>query len=180
VRGGLRFVAALLVLTGFAATAQAGHHRHHYYGGEGSSLSQACRSAAAQGGPCGCMAEERIFGTSAHVLNGLNLWMARTWLAFPRATPTPGMAAVWGTHHVEAVVAASGNTVTTEGPYGRRTVSLAAVKIVDPHGGTRYASRDAGAAPHHYRHYASRHYGRGSYRVASAGMYSGIGFGNSN
>ena len=200
-----RVFVALFVLMGFAATAQAGQHRHHhvlpsyprqctmlnpgdvcaYWGREtfrcdksggctkpsyadgGTVLSPSCRIARSQGGPCGCVAEEKIFGTSAHVLNGLNLWMARTWLAFPRATPAPGMAAVWGTHHVEAVVAVNGNTVTTDGPYGRRNVSLAAVRIVDPHGGSRYVSRET-----------SHHYGRGSYRVASVGQFVGTGYGS--
>ena len=99
----------------------------------------------------------------------MNLWMARAWLAFPRAAPAPGTAAVWGTHHVEVVVAVNGNTVTTDGPYGRRTVSIAAVRIVDPHGGGSYASRET-----------SHRYGRGSYRVASAGQYSGTGYGGSS
>src|SRR5208282_4580927 len=69
----------------------------------GGSLPGPCYLARRQGGPCGCVAMGHIFGRYDHVLNGMNLWLARTWLGFPRTSPRAGTAAVWGTRHVEAV-----------------------------------------------------------------------------
>ena len=125
------------------------------YAGYGNGLSQACRQAASMGGPCGCVAAEKLLGTSAHVVNGVNVWLANGWLAFPRTSPAPGTAAVWPGRHVEAVVAVNGDgTVTTDGPYGTRRVRIGSVVFVDPHGAarTRYA---AVSYRHRYRH---RHY----------------------
>ncbi len=132
------------------------HVRAHYrrsYAHYGRSYSRAlpspCYLAARQGGPCGCVAMGHIFGRYDHVLNGMNLWLARTWLGFPRTSPRPGTAAVWGTHHVEAIISNNGDgTITTSGPYGNRRVRIASVAIVDPHGG--YASHHEGR----HRHYA--------------------------
>ena len=144
------------------------HHRHyaraHYgrsYGHHGGSLPGPCYLARRQGGPCGCVAEGKIFGRFDHVLNGINHWLANAWLGYPRTSPRPGTAAVWRGHsHVEAVISNNGDgTVTTDGPYGQRRVRIASVVIVDPHGGyvghregsRRYARRHYG---HHYRRYA--------------------------
>ncbi len=128
---------------------QARHGRsysHRSYSG----LPGPCYVARRQGGPCGCVAMGHIFGRYDHVLNGMNLWLARTWLGFPRTSPAPGMAAVWGAHHVEAIVATNGDgTITTSGPYGNRRVRIGSVTIVNPHGG--YAGHRES------RHYASRH-----------------------
>jgi hypothetical protein len=113
------------------------------------------------GGPCGCVASEKLFGHSVR-----ELWLARNWLQFPRASPGPGTAAVWpGRRHVEAVVASNGDgTVTTDGPYGTRRVSLRSVVIVDPHG-SAVAGRGEGHPARHHHAYAwhrwrHRHYAR--------------------
>ena len=179
-RAGLRVVVAILVLTSFAATAQAGHHRrhHHHYARHsygGGRVSGVCWTAARMGGPCGCEAAKVAFGQPIR-----DLWLVANWLRrFPRTGPQVGAAAIWGRHHVEIVTAVHGDgTVSTTGSVGHSHVAASRLTFVDPHGGSRYASRDGGRAePHHYRHYASRHYGRGSYRVASSGQYSGTGYG---
>ena len=154
-------VAFAIVLA--AGPAEARHHHHHYASSRitahrGWGLPGPCYLAARQGGPCGCVAEGKIFGRHDHVLNGWNPWRAIEWILFPTATAAPGMAAVWRNgHHVEAVVSGvHGGNVTTEGPYGLRQVRLSAVVIVNPHGErsghlpTRYAA-------HHYQHYAHRY-----------------------
>lgn len=118
-----------------------------------------CYLARRQGGSCGCVAMGHIFGRYDHVLNGMNLWLARTWLGFPRSSPKPGTAAVWGTHHVEAVVADNGDgTITTSGPYGNRRVKIASVAIVDPRGG--YVGHREGHSRYAYRHWQHRRYAR--------------------
>jgi hypothetical protein len=120
------------------------HHtsraRHHY--AYRVTLPGPCYVAARMGGPCGCTAESKIFGTTEHVLNGMNLWLAREWHRFPRSlSPQPGDAAIWGNYHVEAIIANNGDgTVTTDGPYGQRRVRISSVSIVNPRGGLRYAT----------------------------------------
>ncbi len=131
--------------------------RHRHYGrsyGHGS-LPGPCYEAARKGGPCGCTAESIIFGTTAHVLNGLNLWLARTWHVFETASPSPGMAAIWGNHHVEAIVSNVHNGhFTTSGPYGYREVRVGSVRVVNPHGG-----HVASYARHRHRYaYRRRHW----------------------
>jgi hypothetical protein len=112
------------------------HVAHSRHGG---SIPGPCYVAARMGGPCGCTAESIIFGTTAHVLNGLNLWLARTWHVFETASPAPGMAAIWGNRHVEAIVSnVHGGYFTTSGPYGRREVRVGSVRVINPHG---YAAR---------------------------------------
>lgn len=138
----LALIALMLAVGSSAAQARHRHHgrhhtRHHHYAHHWAyhGLSGACRQAAAMGGPCGCVAEELIFGRSDHVLGGRNLWLAQAWLGFPRSAPGPGKAAVWPHRHVEAVVRTNGDgTITTNGPYGMRRVRLASVVIVNPHG----------------------------------------------
>jgi hypothetical protein len=177
----IRVFAALLVLTNFAATAQAGHHRRHHHGHSYRSGDGAYNLAVRQGGPCGLTVERIVFGTSAHVLNGWNPWRAVEWNRFRHASPAPGMVAVWRNgHHVGVISAVHGDgTFSVTGSSNHARVTLAQVSVVDPHsGGSRYASRDVSVATsRRYRHYASRHYGRGSYRVASSGQYSGTGYG---
>ena len=132
-------------------------HRRGYTGVRWAGLSPSCRQAASQGGPCGCVAAEKLLGTSAHVVNGVNVWLANGWLAFPRMSPAPGTAAVWPGRHVEAVVAVNGDgTVTTDGPYGMRRVRTAGLIFVDPRGIT--INRRYAAVAHRprwrHRHYA--------------------------
>lgn len=102
--------------------------------GAGLGLSAACRQAAAMGGPCGCYAQEILFGTSNHT----SLWLANSWLRFPRATPAPGMAAVWPGRHVAVIIASNGNgTVTVNDSWNHaHVVSTRGLVIVDPRGGS--------------------------------------------
>ena len=122
-------------------------------------LSSACSSAARQGGPCGCMSEEHFFGTSVHVLNGNNLWLAATWAqVFPHVSAAPGTAAVFrggrrGYYHVAPVVAVDGSRITISDAYGTRSVSASNVTFVQPDGsGFSFASNDGGTTlrPRHY------------------------------
>jgi hypothetical protein len=138
--------------------AEVPHGNLYRYRG-GGALPGPCYLARRQGGSCGCVAMGHIFGRYDHVLNGMNLWLARTWLGFPRSSPKPGTAAVWGTHHVEAVVADNGDgTITTSGPYGNRRVKIASVAIVDPRGG--YVGHREGHSRYAYRHWQHRRYAR--------------------
>jgi hypothetical protein len=52
---------------------------------------------------CGCGASVRLFGRSVR-----ELWLAANWLKFPRAIPSPGMAAV-RQHHVMILEAQGSN-----------------------------------------------------------------------
>jgi hypothetical protein len=106
-------------------------------------LDAACRSAARQGGPCGCWAQEHFFGSSARLYNGANLWMARTWAqVFPHVAAAPGTAAVWPNgHHVAPVIAVNGDgTVTVHDSWGDHAVRATRLTFVNPH-----AARYAGA-----------------------------------
>jgi hypothetical protein len=93
-------------------------------------LSSECWRARSLGGPCGCVASEHIFGHSVR-----ELWKASSWYRFPRTSPHPGAAALWGGRHVEAVVAVNGGTVTTDGPYGLRHTPIGRLVFVDPRSG---------------------------------------------
>lgn len=97
-------------------------------------LSAACRSAAAQGGPCGCFAQEQLLGTSARTVNGHNLWLADTWAqVFPRTAPGPGTAAVWPHRHVAAVVSEPhGGRITVRDSWGTHDVRMAGLIFVRP------------------------------------------------
>ena len=114
--------------------------RRGYGGGRGfigrafAGLSGACRSAAAQGGPCGCFAQEQLLGTSARLWRGHNLWLAQTWAeVFPRAAPGPGTAAVWPHRHVAAVVSGPHNgMVTVHDSWGTHDVRIAGLIFVRP------------------------------------------------
>ena len=104
-------------------------------------LDASCRSAARQGGPCGCWAQEHFFGSSVRLFNGMNLWLAREWLRFPHTSPAAGTAAVWPNgHHVAPVVAVNGDgTVTVADSWGTHAVRMARLTFVRPNGG-RYAT----------------------------------------
>lgn len=115
---------------------------HVHYANRGGSLDAACRSAARQGGPCGCWAQEYFFGSSARLYNGKNLWLAREWArVFPHVTAAAGTAAVWPNgHHVAPVVAVNGDgTVTVHDSWGDHPVRMARLTFVRPSGG-RYAT----------------------------------------
>ncbi len=86
---------------------------------------------------CGCGAALRIFGQGVR-----RLWLAANWLAFPRAAPAPGMAAV-RRHHVmvlEAHVGGSAWVVYDANSGGHKTRihvrSIAGYAIVNPRGGS--------------------------------------------
>jgi hypothetical protein len=114
-------------------------------------LSSECWRARSLGGPCGCVASEHIFGHSVR-----DLWKASSWYRFPRTSPHPGAVAIWGARHVEAVVAVSASTVTTDGPYGLRQTPIGRLVFVDPRSGPSVEVHLAGRHDRH--HYASRHY----------------------
>lgn len=107
-------------------------------------LSAECRKAAAQGGPCGCVAAEN-FGLPLLLKIGkrmVNLKLAREWAVFPRTSPGPGAAAIWPWHHVEKVIAGSPDgPVTTVGPYGVRHMTAGqAARLIFVQPTTRLAS----------------------------------------
>lgn len=121
---------------------KAGVHRSVAYADEGwhaprlivhaahVALSAPCRIARALGGPCGCVASERVFGHSVRALWSVSAWVHD----FPRVAPAPGMAAIWPERHVEIVETVNRDrTVTTSGPYGIRRVRIAGLIFVDPH-----------------------------------------------
>jgi hypothetical protein len=98
-----------------------------------SALPSDCRLAARQGGPCGCWAEQHVFGTTAHVFRGMNLWLARAWLAFPHVLAEVGSVAVFGHHHVAPVVSVNGDgTVTVQDSWATHPVRMAGLVFVRP------------------------------------------------
>ena len=120
-------------------------------------LSSECWRARSLGGPCGCVASEHIFGHSVR-----DLWKASSGYRFPRTAPHPGAVAIWGARHVEAVVAVSASTVTTDGPYGLRQTPIGRLVFVDPRSGpsveVRVASRHG---RQHFVGYRDRRYASG-------------------
>lgn len=89
---------------------------------------------------CGCGAAVRVFGKPVR-----DLWLARNWFRFPRATPAAGMVAV-RRHHVfvlEQHISGSTWLAYDANSGGRRTRihprSIAGFAIVNPHG-SRLAS----------------------------------------
>ena len=122
-----------------------GHHRteaHYTHVSRTAGLDSACRSAARQGGPCGCWAQEYFFHSASRLFNGANLWLAREWAhVFPHVAAAPGTAAVWpGGHHVAPVVGVNGDgTVTVADSWGTHAVRMARLTFVRP-GGGHYAN----------------------------------------
>lgn len=180
-------VAALVTLTA-SAEARSRHHQQsshyagrHHYRASYANLDAACSSAARQGGPCGCWAQEYFFHSSARIYGGHNLWLAREWArAFPHVVvPVAGNAAVWpGGHHVAPVIANNGDgTVTVHDSWGDHAVRTAGLTFVSPTGGnsyaeTTYASNRAFGDTAGFRDYSERRDAvdrRQRARVASAG-----------
>jgi hypothetical protein len=152
----------------------AAHPRHHHY--RAVYISQAMASLVSddrvlKGRPsgcphafCGCEASLFRFG---RIIPHLNL--AANWRRFPRAVPSPGMAAVRSGHvmilqqHLEGNVwyvhdGNSGGHVTRE-----HAVSIAGYTIVDPSSGSTFGAMSAGqgassyaAAPPVARHFMRR------------------------
>lgn len=86
---------------------------------------------------CGCGAAVRIFGHSIR-----ELWLAANWFKFPRAAPSPGMAAV-RRHHVMVLEADLGGGIwqvfdANSGKHLTRVHarSISGYVIVNPHGGS--------------------------------------------
>lgn len=108
-----------------------GHGLMHMIGTDRPVLSTACRSAAAQGGPCGCFTSE-YFGLP-RAYHGLNLWLANDWLHFPHVAPAAGTAAVWPGRHVAPVVGVNEDgTVTISDNIGTRRVRASGLVFVSP------------------------------------------------
>ena len=108
--------------------------------GQSGNLPAPCRQAARLGGPCGCWASIHFFGRSVR-----ELWPVSAWLLFPRASPRPGVAAIWPGRHVAPVVppvvADSGKgTVTVADSWGTHRVSTRGLIFVDPYGARRFSS----------------------------------------
>ena len=89
---------------------------------------------------CGCAASIEAFGHSVR-----ELWLAANWLTFPRAVPAPGMAAVFGRHHVAIIreVYGDGTALLYDGNSGHHLTrlhrrSIAGATIVNPHGGRQH------------------------------------------
>jgi hypothetical protein len=87
---------------------------------------------------CGCGASLRIFGKPVR-----ELFLAANWLKFPRASPAPGMAAVYGHHHVAVIesVNLDGTAILYDANSGHHLTrihraSLAGAIVVNPRGGT--------------------------------------------
>lgn len=110
------------------------HYARYTRGSRLAGLDGSCRSAARQGGPCGCWAQEHFFGSAARLYHGVNLWLARSWLQFPHTMAAAGTAAVWpGGHHVAPVVGVNGDgTVTVRDSWGTHAVRMARLTFVSP------------------------------------------------
>ena len=91
---------------------------------------------------CGCGVSNKVFGNGVRFVtyNGrkLNLWRAADWLAFPRASPGPGMVAA-NRYHVFYIERDNGDgTVLAYDPNGgyhkiwRHVISLAGYSVVKP------------------------------------------------
>lgn len=90
---------------------------------------------------CGCGASVEVFG---HPVRGL--YLAWNWIRYPRASPGPGMVAVWR-GHVSVIRQSYGDgtamvyDANSGGGLTRiRRVSLRGAVIVDPHGGSWHHS----------------------------------------
>ena len=88
---------------------------------------------------CGCGTALELLGTPVRAL-----WLAANWYRFPRASPAPGTAAIFGRHHVAAVREVAGNEVLLYDPNsgGHLTrvhwIPISRVTaFVDPHGHRR-------------------------------------------
>lgn len=84
---------------------------------------------------CGCGAAVEVFGRPIR-----SLWLAANWLAFPRASPAPGMVAARRGHvFVIKQVLGGGNVLAYDANSGGRRTrlhvrSLAGFVVVNPHG----------------------------------------------
>ncbi len=92
---------------------------------------------------CGCGASIEVFGKSIR-----ELWLAANWFKFPKAAPAPGMVAV-RRHHVFVIREVRSHNLVLAydaNSGGHRTRihlrSLAGYTVVNPRGGSRYASAD--------------------------------------
>lgn len=93
-----------------------------------SGLSSECRQAARLGGPCGCFASEHFFGHSVR-----DLWLARNWFKFPRTSPAPGTAAIFGHgYHVAPVVGVEGDRVIVQDSWATHAVRMSGLTFVSP------------------------------------------------
>ncbi len=90
---------------------------------------------------CGCGASLHVFGRIIPTLN-----LAANWLAFPRTSPAPGMAAARPGHvfileqHIEGNVWLVHDSNSGRGLTRVHARSIAGYTVVNPHGGSRYAS----------------------------------------
>ena len=104
-------------------------------GSPGSGLSDACRQAAREGGPCGCWAETYFYGRTDHVLNGWNPWRADEWAHhLPHVAAAACTAAVYPGRHVVPVVAVdyARKKVTVADSWGTHEASMVGLVFVQP------------------------------------------------
>lgn len=137
----IAYIVAAMVLL---ATVAHAHPRHHRFVGYDSGEIVSHPAGCPWNLFCGCGAAERAFGHFVPQSSGL--WLASSWLAFPRAAPGPGMAAVWS-GHVAIIESYEGGDVAVlydanSGGHLTRIhrASIAGARIVNPHGGKAYAS----------------------------------------
>ena len=86
---------------------------------------------------CGCGASIEAFGRSIR-----DLWLVSNWYRFPRAAPAPGMAVLWGTHHVAMIrqYFGDGTALLYDANSGKgltrlHRIRIAGLAVVDPHPG---------------------------------------------
>jgi len=84
---------------------------------------------------CGCGASIEAFGHPVP-----DLWLVSSWYRFPRAAPAPGMAVLWGTHHVAIIrqYYGDGTALLYDANSGRgltrvHRTNIASLVVVDPH-----------------------------------------------
>lgn len=118
------------------------HVRHHHYMHvvDGSTEFLPHPAGCPRTAFCGCGSAKRAQMDGPLALPERLLWLAANWLHFPRAEPSPGMAAVVGRHHVfviERLVSRTTAIVYDANSGGHETRrhlrSIAGAVIVDPH-----------------------------------------------
>lgn len=169
----------IVALLAYSTVAEARHgHRQNVRhakvidaNGNGTSYSAGHRPAGCPHAWCGCGTSLHVFGK---IIPSLNL--ASNWGRFPSAAPGPGMVA-YRSGHVKVITGGgpggytcydpnSGGGVAHSGP-----CSIAGYRIVNPHGGTGYASRGEATSERPTRQSRQRYTRVASYQPSIAYTY---------